>query len=110
MNPALQTAQWLAWRDPFYYVPLVGDVLRRVWLPVGSHEAINLDFPKRGAHFYVAMACAHQHTRVEYARVLATLREVGGHEAKATFTVAQDMRHTLRPSKFNNACTYLVLV
>lgn len=84
-HPALQIAQWLTWRDPIYYIPLVGDVLRHLWLPAGSHEAINLDSPKRGANFHVAFAFARQRTQVEYARTLATLRELGGQEAVAQF-------------------------
>ena len=84
-HPQLQIAQWLTWRDPFYYVPVVGDVMRRVWLPMDSHEAINLDSPKSGAYFYWAMAIARQRTLREYARAVAAIREVGGRAAVARF-------------------------
>lgn len=84
-HPQLQIAQWLTWREPFYYVPVVGQAMRRVWLPKSSHEAINLDSPKCGAHFYLAMAGARQRTRREYARAVAAIREVGGRAAVARF-------------------------
>jgi hypothetical protein len=84
-HPELQVAQWLTWREPFYYVPVVGQAMRRVWLPKNSHEAINLDSPRSGGHFHVAMAIAHQRTRGEYARAVAAIRELGGRAAVARF-------------------------
>jgi len=84
-HPSLQIAQWITWRDPFYYVPGVGHLLRRLWLPEDSHEAINLDSPNRGSHFHLAMAIARQRTRTEYARAVKTIRSVGGSAAVARF-------------------------
>lgn len=84
-HPRLQTAQWLTWRDPFYYVPVMGKVLRRFHLPPASHEAIHLDSPSRGDAFYLAMAIARQRSRREYARAVAAIRERGGHAAVARF-------------------------
>jgi hypothetical protein len=84
-HPHLRTAQWSTWRDPLYYVPLVGKLLRRVWLPANSHEAINLDSPKCGVFFHVAVAMAEVRTVAEYARAVAAIREAGGRKALARF-------------------------
>lgn len=84
-HPSLQIAQWQTWRDPFYYVPLLGRALRHFWLPAVSHEAINLDSPSRGAHFDLAMAIARQRTLAEYARAVAAIGMVGGRAAVARF-------------------------
>jgi hypothetical protein len=84
-HPALRIAQWVTWRDPLYYVPLLGSVLRRFWLPEGSHEALHLDSPDRGLHFHFAMSIARQRTRTEYMRAVAAIREVGGAAALARF-------------------------
>lgn len=84
-HPGLQTAQWLTWRDPFYYVPVMGKALRRFYLPPTSHEAIHLDSPSRGDAFYLAMAIARQRSRHEYARAVAAIRERGGYAAVARF-------------------------
>jgi hypothetical protein len=84
-HPSLQIAQWLTWREPFYYVPGVGHLLRWFWLPAQSHEAINLDSPSRGSHFHLATAVACQRTRAEYARAVKAIRRVGGALAVARF-------------------------
>jgi hypothetical protein len=84
-HPNLQIAQWISWREPFYYVPLLGRLLRRLWLPASSHEAIHLDSPSRGDYFHLAMAMARQRTLAEYAKAVAAIREVGGQAAVARF-------------------------
>jgi hypothetical protein len=84
-HPALRIAQWVAWRDPFYYLPVVGNVMRRFWLPEASHEAIHLDSPDRGSLFPLALAVACQHTLVEYWRAVKAIGEVGGKRALARF-------------------------
>src|SRR5262249_38805069 len=84
-HPSLRVAEWQTWRDPFYYVPGVGHILRRVWLPDGSHESINLDSPSKGAHFDLAVLMARRRTITEYARAVAVIREVGGLHAIMRF-------------------------
>jgi hypothetical protein len=81
----LQIAQWTAWREPLYYVPVIGNLMRWIWLPEASHEAIHLDSPDRGPRFQVAMAIAQQRTHKEYAQAVATIRRVGGTVAVALF-------------------------
>lgn len=98
-HPQLQIAQWLTWREPFYYVPVVGQAMRRVWLPKDSHEAINLDSPKSGSHFYLAMASARQRTLREYARAVAAIREVGGRAAVARFHGEAEFAPNARPAE-----------
>lgn len=84
-HPALQIAEWVSWREPLYYIPGLGALLRRFWLPTSSHEAINLDSPKQGVYFYLAMAIARQRTLKEYSFAVAKIREVAGMEAVARF-------------------------
>ena len=84
-HPDLCVAQWCLWRDPIYYVPLLGKLMRRWWLPACSHEAIHLDSPQRGDYFAVAMAIARQRSLAEYARAVAAIRQIGGQAAVARF-------------------------
>lgn len=84
-HPSLRIAQWVAWRDPFYYLPLVGNVMRRFWLPEESHEAIHLDSPDRGSLFPLALRVACQHTLVEYWRAVKAIGEHGDKGALARF-------------------------
>lgn len=84
-HSSLQIAKWVTWREPLYYIPGFGSLLRHFWLPESSHEAINLDSPKQGVYFYVAMAIARQRTLKEYSLAVAKVREVGGWGAVARF-------------------------
>ncbi len=84
-HPDLCTGDWVFWRDAIFYVPLVGAWVRRFWVPPHSHEAMHLDSPGRGPRFGLALAMARQRTREEYQYVMATLYELGGHQAAARF-------------------------
>ena len=84
-SPELRVGEWVFWRDSLYYIPVLRRFLRRVWLPAGSHEAMNLDSPAQGPRFGLALAAARQRTRVEYDRVVAALAEVGGYTAVMAF-------------------------
>jgi hypothetical protein len=98
-HPALQIAQWSTWREPLYYVPGLGDWMRRVCLPASSHEAINLDSPRRGSLFGLAMSVAHQRTLVEYARAVVAIRAIGGREAVARFHGGVGYAHHPSPAQ-----------
>jgi hypothetical protein len=84
-NSSLQVAQWSTWREPFYYVPILGRVMRQWSLPASSHEAIHLDSPRRGVYFYLAVALARKRTVAEYGRAVQRIRDAGGHQAVARF-------------------------
>ena len=71
--------------QPLYYIPGVGDLVRRLWLPARSHESINLDAPSRGENFHLAMTFARQWTRTEYARAVTNVAARGRDAAVAHF-------------------------
>lgn len=77
-HPKLRTAHWLIWRDSLYYLPLLGALLRRIWVAPNSHESMHLDSPERGALFAFSLVMAQQRTVCEYRRVIDTLSKVGG--------------------------------
>ncbi len=85
VSPELRVGEWVFWRDSLYYIPLVGSLLRRVWLPAGSHEAMNLDSPAQGPRFALALEAARQRTLVEYRRVVAAIAAAGGQAAVLAF-------------------------
>lgn len=84
-HPDLHIGEWVPWRDIIFYVPLLGDLARRVWLPADSHEAMHLDSPERGPRFDYAMETARQRTLAEYRRVVDALHAVGGPVAVERF-------------------------
>lgn len=87
-SPELRVGEWIFWRDSLYYIPVVGRLLRRIWLPAGSHEAVNLDSPARGPRFSLALSTAGQRSRLEYRRALQAIGRVGGPTALAAFHAA----------------------
>ncbi len=68
----------MLWRDIIYCIPLLGDLARRIWVPVDSHEAMHLDSPERGPQFVYALEAARQRTDLEYNRAVGTIAKVGG--------------------------------
>lgn len=65
-------------RAPFlihalYLVPVLGSLIKRVYLPADFHEAMHLDDPSRGPLFAPSLVAARKHTRLEWDRVMSTL-------------------------------------
>lgn len=98
-HPQLRTGDWVFWRDIDFYVPGLGQVIRRFWVPANSHEAINLDSPARGPSFRFALAMARQRTRREYRRTIEKIHKVGGDTMIARFHGVSSLadRLTARP-------------
>lgn len=84
-HPSLRIGNWVFWRDLIFYVPLVGDLARALWVPPGSHEAMHLDSPERGPRFYYALVGACHRTHLEFRRVESAVRAAGGERALARF-------------------------
>ena len=84
-SPDLRTWHFYLWRDIFYYIPLIRDLARRIYIAPYSHEANHLDDPSRGPKFAYAMQAAQDRTRQEYERVVAAIRQAGGDAAVARF-------------------------
>jgi hypothetical protein len=87
-HPELRTGTTVLLRDVIYYVPLLGKLARKIYVPPGSHEAMNLDSPQRGWKFRYAFVAAHQRTCAEYRRARETLRQIGGESALQILTTA----------------------
>lgn len=68
-----------------YRIPMLGSLIRRIYFPPDTHEAMNLDHPGRGPLFAYAMAAATRHTQVELDIVLAELGQMGGETAVTHF-------------------------
>lgn len=68
-----------------YRVPLFGPLLKRVYFPPDTHEAMNLDYPARGPLFPFAIAAASKHTQAELDVLLAELQAKGGETAVNRF-------------------------
>jgi len=94
-HPDLRTGTYVVLRDIVYSVPIVGALWRRIYVPSGSHEAMNLDSPDRGWKFSYAMAAARQRTQHEYQRAVQAVREAGGESALREFRgiAQQEGRH-----------------
>jgi hypothetical protein len=84
-HPELYVGDWVLWRDFIYYVPVVGQAMRNVWLAPRSHEAMHLDAPERGPGFALALATARQRTVSEYQRPCEAIGWLGGEEAQWRF-------------------------
>jgi len=84
-HPDLRTGTYVVLRDLVYSVPIVGALWRRIYVPPGSHEAMNLDSPDRGWKFAYAMTAARQRTVVEYQRTVQAIRDAGGESAMREF-------------------------
>lgn len=84
-SPDLILCTFVNWRDWLYYVPLIGDLFRRIYLDPQSHEAMHLDMPSRGPKYHYAAEAARQRTVVEYNRACDLIREHGGHDALTRF-------------------------
>lgn len=68
-HPQLRSGHFKLWRDlPFHFKQTRG-LMRRLWVPAGSHEAMNLDHPGRGPLFPYSLAAACKRTRSEFERV-----------------------------------------
>ncbi|MBP7963603.1 MAG: hypothetical protein KA003_16580 [Caldilineaceae bacterium] len=84
-SPALRTWHFYLWRDGVYYIPIIRELARRIYMAPNSHEANHLDDPSRGPKFAYAMQAAQDRTRQEYERAIAAIREAGGVEAVVRF-------------------------
>lgn len=84
-HPDLRTGTFVLWRDIIYYVPIIGALWRRVYIPSGSHEAMNLDSLERGWKFPYAMTAARRRTLHEYRRAEQAVRRTGGESALREF-------------------------
>ncbi|MCU0521897.1 MAG: Het-C domain-containing protein [Anaerolineae bacterium] len=80
-HPDLRTGTFVMARDLIYYVPLLGRLVRRIYVPPGSHEAMNLDGPERGWRFRYAYVAAYQRTCAEYRRAAKAVMVAGGETA-----------------------------
>ncbi|MCJ7551389.1 MAG: hypothetical protein MUQ30_17095, partial [Anaerolineae bacterium] len=67
-HPDLRTGTFVLLRDIIYYIPIIGALWRRIYVPPGSHEAMNLDSPERGWRFPYALVAALWRTQHEYER------------------------------------------
>lgn len=85
VHPELHTGSFVLWRDWVYYVPGVKRLMRSLYVPSSSHEAMHLDSPARGPEFAYAFAAACQRTRHEYRRVAQVVLRGGGEGALDTF-------------------------
>lgn len=80
----LRTAHWFA-LEILFHIPLIGSLLRLIWLPPHSHEAMHLDSPQRGLRFGYSMIMAQQRTAREYERAVKAIIRQGGPEALRAF-------------------------
>jgi len=80
-HPELRTGVTILLRDFIYYLPVLGSIAHKIFIPPGSHQEMNLDSPARGWRFRYAFVAAYQRTRAEYARARETVQEVGGEAA-----------------------------
>lgn len=80
----LHTATWFA-LEILFHIPLLGSILRLVWLPPHSHEAMHLDSPSRGPRFTYSMIMAQQRTAKEYQRAVDAIISQGGQRVLNSF-------------------------
>ena len=85
-HPNLRTGTFVMLRDFIYYVPLIGRIARRIYVPPGSHEAMHLDSPNRGWKFNYAFRAAYQRTCAEYRRAGDAVIRAGGQAALRSLT------------------------
>lgn len=81
----LSSGYFVPWRDPFYLIPGIGPLLKKIYLPADSHEAMHLDSPQRNPYFDYAFQAAIQRTRFEYERLATALVRRAGSEALQRF-------------------------
>ena len=84
-HPDLRTGTFFLWRDWVYHVPGINRYARRIHVPAGSHEAMNLDAPTRGPEFAYAFRAACQRTQHEYQLAVQTIRDAAGASALESF-------------------------
>jgi len=84
-DPALRSGSYVPVLGIAYLIPVVGRWLARLYVPEGSHEALNLDSPSRGPRFEYAWASACKRTRYEYSRAATAVLECFGAEGLARF-------------------------
>ena len=81
----LASGTFILWRDLFYFIPGIGALLKKLYLPADSHEAMHLDSPQRNPYFDYAFQAAIQRTQYEYTRLVTALRRRAGEEAIQRF-------------------------
>lgn len=84
-HPDLITGNFYLWRDLVFHIPGIRHIARRIYIPPGSHEAMNLDTPAKGPHFAYSLVAACQRTRHEYRRASKAVLAAGGQTALARF-------------------------
>ncbi|MCJ7550446.1 MAG: hypothetical protein MUQ30_12275, partial [Anaerolineae bacterium] len=84
-HPDLRTGTFVLLRDVIYYIPIIGALWRRIYVPSGSHEAMNLDSPERGWKFPYALVAALWRTQHEYERAAQAVRDAGEESALGKF-------------------------
>jgi hypothetical protein len=84
-HPDLNTGDFKIWRDFIYYIPIINNIVKKIYIPKSSHEAMNLDSPERGIKFNYTMAAAQQRTLHEYTRIIKQLSDVCGREQVERF-------------------------
>jgi hypothetical protein len=87
-HPELRTGVTILLRDFIYYLPVLGPIAHRIFIPPGSHQEMNLDSPARGWKFRYAFVAAYQRTCAEYRRAEEALLQVGGEPALQALTRA----------------------
>ena len=88
-RPDLRTGTFVMARDLIYYVPLLGKLVRRIYVPPGSHEAMNLDGPERGWKFRYAYVAAYQRTCAETRQATEAVMRIGSETALRAFRGTQ---------------------
>ncbi len=84
-SPDLRTWHFYLWRDVVFYIPVIRNLARRIYIAPNSHEANHLDDPSRGPKFAYAMKAAQDRTCQEYERAVAAIRQAEGVEAVVRF-------------------------
>jgi hypothetical protein len=68
-----------------YRIPLLGKLIKRLYFPPTTHDAMNLDHPGRGPLFPFVLAAAVKHSHWEFEQLVPAIAAAGGQEAVALF-------------------------
>ncbi len=75
INERLCSGSFIPWREPLYQIPFFGSLLRRLYCPADSHEAMHLDSPQRNPYFDYAFAASVKRTQEEFFRIASELSD-----------------------------------
>ena len=77
-HPRLRSGHFKLWRDLLFHFKSTRRLMRRLWIPNGSHEAMHLDHPGRGPLFPYSLVAARQHTTHEFERARVAIQAAAG--------------------------------